>query len=102
MAKMLVQINFKYAVTEEQLTEGAAEVVGLIQEVPGLLWKIWIYNDQDKISGGIYLFESEAAAQDYVDGPIVARIKTTPVFSEFTIRQFNIMEPLSEATRAPI
>lgn len=102
MSRKLVQINFKYAVSLDELEQGAAQAVRPIQESPGFIWKIWIYNDQDKICGGIYLFADEASAQAYVDGPVVEQLRNTPAFEGFSVRQFDIMETLSAATDAPV
>jgi len=100
MAQKLVQINFHYTISEQQLQAGTEEALALIQQAPGLIWKIWIYNDQDKIAGGIYLFEDEDAASAYVNGPVVAGLKNSPVFSNFDVRLFDIMREQSQATYA--
>ncbi len=100
MAKQLVQINFNYALTQQQLKTGTDEALTAIQQVPGLVWKIWIYNDEDKIAGGIYLFENKDAATAYVNGPVIAGLKSSPVFSDFSIRQFDIMLDQSRDTYA--
>jgi hypothetical protein len=38
-------------------------------------------NEAEHGAGGIYLFESEAAAQAYLAGPIVAELKASPAVS---------------------
>ncbi|MCB1662393.1 MAG: YdhR family protein [Pseudomonadales bacterium] len=100
MAQKLVQINFHYAIPKQQLQAGTDEALALIQQAPGLIWKIWIYNDQDKIAGGIYLFENEDTARAYANGPVVASLKNSPVFSDFNVRLFDIMREQSQATHA--
>jgi len=35
---------------------GADGFVNPVLEVPGLIWKVWVLNQQEKLTGGIYLF----------------------------------------------
>jgi len=102
MAKQLVQINFNYAMSRTALEQGAKEVVTAIPNQPGLLWKIWICNDQEKITGGIYLFVDAESAQAYIDGPVIEALRSTPDFNGFSIRQFDLMDALNAATQAPV
>jgi hypothetical protein len=102
MSKKLVQINFNYDLAREELNEGAKEFVHPVQQVPSLLWKTWIVNDQEQLTGGIYLFENEEAAKAYIEGPIIDQIRNSPVFKNLSIKLFDIMEEPSKATRAPI
>jgi hypothetical protein len=102
MSKKLVQINFNYDLAEEELNEGAKEFVHPVQQVPNLVWKTWIVNDQEKLTGGIYLFENEEAAKAYVEGPLIEQVKNSPVFKNLSIKLFDIMEEQSKATSAPI
>ena len=71
-------------------------------EVPGLLWKIWLDGDAERLAGGIYLFADKASAEAYAIGPIAARIKANPDFSDVSIRVFAVRRRMSEITRAPI
>ncbi len=70
--------------------------------VPGLQWKIWLDGDAERRAGGIYLFEDRAAAEAYVNGPIVARLKANQALSEVDIRIFDVRERMSAITRAPV
>ena len=31
--------------------------VNPVLEVPGLIWKVWVLNQQEKLTGGIYVFQ---------------------------------------------
>jgi hypothetical protein len=44
--------------TDEALDEGADGFVNPVLEVPGLIWKIWILNQQEKLTGG-FIFSSQ-------------------------------------------
>lgn len=99
----IVQINFDWDISEEEVAaRSGPEQAQVFTTLPGLLWKIWLRDPQRRESGGIYLFESREAAEAYVGGPIVARIKANPDFGNVTVKVFDIREGQSLITRAPL
>ena len=99
----IVQINFDWDVSEEEVAaRSGPEQAQVFTTLPGLLWKIWLRDPQRRESGGIYLFESREAAEAYVAGPIVARIRANPGFGEVTVKVFDVREAQSRITRAPL
>jgi hypothetical protein len=54
------------------------------------------------LAGGIYLFESEGAAQSYLDGPIVGALKTSPAVSNISAKLFDVLESHTAMTRGPV
>ncbi len=101
---VIVQINYrrpdmpKDAWEARYTDDRAAQFLA----VPGLHWKIWLDGKADRMAGGIYLFEDRAAAEAYVNGPIVARLKGNAELSEVEIRVFDVRERMSAITRAPV
>src|SRR5271169_4009801 len=70
--------------------------------VPGLQWKIWLDGSDERRAGGIYLFADRDAAEAYVNGPIVARMRANPDVGELDIRVFDVRQNMSEITRTPL
>jgi hypothetical protein len=70
--------------------------------VPGLQWKIWLDGEEDRRAGGVYLFDTREAAQAYLDGPIVARMKANPDVADLQIRMFAVRESMTAITRGPV
>jgi len=101
---MIVQINYTRpdmpkAEWEARYTPDRARQ---FLAVPGLQWKIWLDGDAERRAGGIYLFEDRAAAEAYVNGPIVARMKANPDVTELQIRLFDVRETMTAITHGPI
>jgi len=101
---VIVQINYRRpemakAEWEARYTDERAKP---FLQVPGLLWKIWLDGDAERLAGGIYLFADRASAEAYANGPIVARMKANPDYSEVLVRVFDVRQRMSEITRAPI
>jgi len=100
----IVQINYRRpempkSEWEARYTDDRAKP---FLDVPGLLWKIWLDGDAERLAGGIYLFADRASAEAYANGPIAGRIKANPDFSDVSVRVFDVPQRMSEITRAPI
>ena len=78
------------------------EVANPISEVLGLKWKIFGINSEEKEATGIYLFEDEDSLKAYINGPIIAALKTKEVFTEMKMRIFDISEEATAKTRGPV
>ena len=43
-----------------------ADLAAVIDQAPGLRWKIWTENEREGVAGGIYCFDDEASARAYM------------------------------------
>lgn len=78
---------------------GAAEkIAGL----PGLIWKLWSYDDTEHVAASIYLFDSEEQARAWGDGPMRAALGRHPGISDIETSYFDVDERLSAVTGAPL
>ncbi len=102
MSQKILQVNFKFSIPRADLEAAFLPVAQPIADVPGLLWKVWLMNEVEQEAGGIYLFESDAAAQAYLAGPIVASLKASPAVSNISAKLFDVLESHSAITRAPL
>jgi hypothetical protein len=98
-ALRILQINYELAGTAAEYLEENKPYAEPIAQTPGLLWKVWLLNEGTKEAGGIYLFESDAALQGYLSGPIGTELKSDPTAS---FKEFDVPRELSAVTRAPI
>lgn len=98
----ILQINFKYSVARADYEQAVAAMADPIARVTGMRWKVWILNEKEREAGGIYAFDSEANANAYLQGPIVAQIAAHPALSQFSIKQFDVMPAVTEVTRGPV
>lgn len=98
----ILQINFKYSVSRADYEKAVAPMAEPISKVQGLKWKVWILNEKESESGGVYLFESEAAANAYLQGPIVAQITSHPALSNFSVKQFDVIPDVTKVTKGPV
>ena len=102
MAQKLLQVNFKFSIPRADLEAAMLPAAQPIADSPGLRWKVWLMNESEREAGGLYLFESDAAAQSYLSGPIVAALKSNPVVSNISAKVFDVLEGHTAITRGPL
>ena len=98
----LLQINYRFSVSRAEFESGFDAIASEIAQVPGLRWKIWLLDEAESRGGGIYLFDDEESVRAYLEGPIVAALKSYPVLSELSVKSFSVLEEPTAVTRGPI
>ena len=97
---MILQINFNVTVAEYQkMTDSVAHA---FIDVPGLTWKIWLLNPAAREAGGIYLFDSQASLDAYLNGPLVAKLRGLTSIRNISMKQFEVMAEVTALTRGPL
>lgn len=100
MAKLL-QIDFPFqGPFGAQMAETLKTLAVSITQEPGFIWKLWTENAPGREAGGIYLFASEKTAAAYL-AKHTARLKALGI-TDIRAKIFDLNEPLSRITRAPL
>jgi hypothetical protein len=102
MSVRLLQLNFKFSVTGADYEQAVSPLANEFAALPGLIWKVWILNEAEQEAGGIYLFEDEASVKAYLEGPLAAQVISHPALSDFSVKQFDVMEGVTAITRGPV
>jgi putative monooxygenase ydhR len=102
MPQQILQVNLKFSIPRADLETAWLDAAQPIADTPGLHWKVWLINEAENEAGGIYLFESKAAAESYIAGPMVAALKSSPVVNNVSAKLFDVMAYHSAVTRAPL
>jgi hypothetical protein len=98
----ILQVNFKLNVSSAEYRKIADSVAQTIADAPGLVWKVWLLNEQDGEAGGIYLFEDEQSLAAYLSSPVIGQIKSLPQLREISAKRFDTIPELTAVTRGPI
>ena len=102
MSEIMLQLNFNFSVSKEEYEQAVSPLADKFANVSGLKWKIWILNEEKSEAGGIYLFENQAALDDYLVGSLAKIVTTHPALSNFSVKQFGIMKDITKVTRGPL
>jgi hypothetical protein len=95
-----LQVEFEFSCTVEEYRTLAEHRAPALADVPGLVSKLWVVDEDRKRAGGAYLFEDRSAANAYLEGPIVAGLRANPAFRHVSVRLFDVLAAPSVITRA--
>ena len=98
-SKVNVQIQFNLRCAPAEYRGLADHVAGAVAAVPGLLWKVWILDEERGRGGGVYLFADRVAATAYLEGPIVKGLRGNPAIADVDVRLFDVLDGPSVITR---
>src|SRR5262249_30820130 len=102
MSKTILQINYQFKSSVAEFTQLVTPNADFIAAVPGLVWKVWLLNEADREAGGIYLFESQEAAQAFANSDAIKGFASHPIIANLNAKMFAPDEALSKITRAPL
>jgi rhodanese-related sulfurtransferase len=100
----VLQINFGFEMTPAEYEAAVTPLVEPISEVDGLMWKVWVINEENQEAGGIYLFEDADSLNAYLGSEIVATLMSFEGngLNNIEAKVFDVMENLSAITHAPL
>jgi hypothetical protein len=78
------------------------EAASFIATVEGLIWKIWVSQEDAFELGGMYLFANRETAEAYLKHPIVQALRLNPDVVSTHSELWDIETSLSALTRAPL
>jgi hypothetical protein len=100
---IIVQVNYRYDGDPAEWAKAyTPERAQQFENLPGLIWKIWLDAPNENRTGGIYLFKDRASAQAYVNGPVIARHRANPAIHDHTVRISDTRDAMGAITRAPV
>ena len=102
MSGRVMQLNFKFSVSGAEYEQAVSPLASQFAAVDGLRWKIWMINEEEREAGGIYLFDDEASVKAFLEGPLAAQVTSHPALSDFSVKQFDVMENVTAITRGPV
>ena len=99
-----LQVNYERSISKSDAdqAERMAAAARKIAQIPGLHWKIWVYDEDARVAGGMYLFDSEDSARGWGEGPMEASLSAHPGIGNITKRYFDVDEELSQLTHGPV
>ncbi|UGA55694.1 monooxygenase [Vibrio sp. VB16] len=66
--RKLLQVDFSHiGPFAEDMTKAMTNLAESINQEPGMIWKIWTESEKSQLGGGIYLFENETLAKNYME-----------------------------------
>jgi len=101
-AYTVLHLRFKLRVSPGVMLAHSREAATIITSVEGLIWKIWVSQDEEFEMGGLYLFANRETAEAYLDHPVVQAVCSNPAVVSTESQLWDIESSLSALTRAPL
>ncbi len=98
MQILIVNFNLD-GLSEEDFAGSCDELAPAFAAVPGLASKVWLADHAEGTFGGVYLFESEAAVDEFLQSELFAAVGATPGLVNFSVRRFDILDGPTRVTR---
>jgi len=98
----VLHLRFKLRVPPDALLAHSREAATIIASVDGLIWKIWVWQDEEFNMGGIYLFADRETAEAYLNHPVVQAVRSNPAVVSSQSQLWDVESSLSALTRAPL
>ena len=93
-------INFNLSgISRSEYEVAAAKAAQPIFEIPSLISKRWLVNEEPNTYGGVYFWETKQHMQDWMDSQIFEDIGANPAFANAKVIDFEMIESLSAVTR---
>jgi hypothetical protein len=93
-------VNFTLeGISDEQFQAMCDDVAPAFAAVPGLASKVWLADREAGVYGGVYVFESAEATDEYLASELFAGVGATPGFAGITVRRFGVLEGPTATTR---
>jgi hypothetical protein len=99
----VLHLRFKLRVRPHALLAHCREAANAIASVEGLIWKIWVSQEEEFEMGGIYLFANREAAEAYLNHhPAIQAVRSNPAVVSAEAQLWAVENSLSALTRAPL
>ncbi len=98
----VLHLRFKLRVSPHDLLAHSREAATKIASVEGLIWKIWILQEEEFEMGGMYLFANRETAEAYLNHPVIQAVRLNPNVVSTQSELWEVESSLSALTRAPL
>jgi len=102
MTHTVLHLRFKLRVPPDALLAQSREAAAIIASVEGLIWKIWVLQEEEFQMGGMYLFTNRQTAEAYLNHPVVQAVCSNPAVVSTESQLWDVDSSLSALTRAPL
>jgi hypothetical protein len=92
-------VTFTSSASVDDLVKPFTDYAWAMTNVPGVISKTWLANGSTV--GGFHIFVDQESADQYFQSEMYAGILANLAFSNFEIRQFDVLDELSAITGSP-
>ena len=80
-----------HSAPDQELVNRLAQTVA---NVPGIIWKTWFINEDERLAGSLHLFYDAEALEQYSSGLALAGLEGDLTITDLTIRRFSTLNEI--------
>ena len=93
-------INFNLeGITRADYEAVCDELAGAFSELPGLISKHWLADEENNTYGGVYIWETRDAYQAYLNSELFAGVGANPALVNIESKDYDVIEAPTRVTR---
>ena len=93
-------INFNLeGITRADYEAVCDELAGTFSELPGLISKHWLADEENNTYGGVYIWETRDAYQAYLSSELFAGVGAHPALVNIESKDYDVLEAPTRVTR---
>ncbi|QYH19035.1 YdhR family protein [Corynebacterium aquatimens] len=96
-----VTFDSPYEFTDQKIREGFEGAIPDLQQIPGLVWKVWTPQPGEGRGASFYLFDTVENAKQWGEGPLRASLENLGN-SNIEVQYWEVEEEFSKQTFATL
>jgi heme-degrading monooxygenase HmoA len=93
-------INFNLeGITRADYEAVCDELAGTFAELPGLISKHWLADEENNTYGGVYIWETRDAYQAFLNSELFAGVGANPALVNIESKNYDVIEAPTRITR---
>ncbi len=89
-------------ISEEAYRQQVEAVASAFADLPGLVSKTWLANEETNTYGGVYVWEDREAMEGYAETDLFKGMAANPYLKNLTGRDFDVLEGPTRITRGSV
>jgi Putative mono-oxygenase ydhR len=99
---IVLHLRFKLRVPPHEFLAHSGVAATRIASAGGLIWKIWILDEEKFEMGGLYLFANRETSVAFLHHPVIQSVSSDPVVLSTESQLWDVESSLSALTRGPL
>jgi heme-degrading monooxygenase HmoA len=86
-------------ISKEAYRQQVESVAPAFADLPGLVSKTWLANEETNTYGGVYVWQDRESMEGYAETDLFKGMAANPYFKDLTVRYFDVLEGATRITR---
>jgi hypothetical protein len=100
MAMHVQVVTYRLAdISDPEFIEANREFADMMATMPGLLAKVWLKDPDEKIYGGVYLWEDRQSCQNFLTGELWGEVLKDETVMGLTSHDYTVNDELTKVTQ---